>query len=356
MNKKAKRFTISITITLIVMVCFCTKATMDIFCGMEKAIISRTSQTSNNFVPMWNLDDIYIRESESAVYLVASNNKLVLYGRKGLCGGGDTLVGISENDGEIITTGLDGNPIPSNSGIRHIAYTPNFIYLGLDGARSTPSKVAAYEIDTNSIAWVQPLPINGGSQIGSLVTDKTTVGVSTTQYFLLDALTGEIKRELDKEPSSSLPSSYGFYALWYAAAHPQAELSTLEFWNNQTPEIHQPPIVLDDIIVLRTGDGRLLGRVRAFDTQTNALFWETAPIVVSNVAVDKSRAYFLTTSAELIVMDIRTGLITGKIEFAPKNIITESDYGFYVAAEENNVFIYFGDSQQLFAFHETLGP
>jgi outer membrane protein assembly factor BamB len=318
--------------------------------------LPRTIQTpTNNFESSWALDHIYIRESQSATYLVANSNKLILYGTVNWCGN-DTLVSFSISDGQIIAEAPARNSIAWNSGIHHIAYTPNFIYLGLDGSRSTPSKLAAYEIDTNSIAWVQSLPISGGSQIGSLVTDKTTVGVSTTQYFLLDALTGEIKRELGKEPSGSLPSSYGFYALWYAAAHPQAELSTLEFWDNQTPEIHQPPIVLDDSIVLRTGDGRLLGRVRAFDAQTNALIWETDSIVVSNVAVDKFRAYFLTASAELIVMDIRTGLVTGKIEFAPENIAAESDYGFYVAAKENNVFIYFGDSQQLFAFHETSGP
>jgi outer membrane protein assembly factor BamB len=203
--------------------------------------------------------------------------------------------------------------------------------------------VAAYEIDTNTIVWVQPLPIDSGSQIRSLFTDETTIGAGTGGSFLLDASTGEITGEQNVE--------IGTFGLWYMAVSPLSSSKPFEFTPNQDREIHQSPILLDESIVFRTGSGWLLGKVHTFDRQTKTLLWETDKNVVSNVAVDQSTAYFLTDSAELIARYIRTGRVVGKVEFAPKDITAEDDRGFYVAADDNHVFVYFGDSRQLFALN-----
>ena len=284
----------------------------------------------------------YNRISQEAVNLVAGSGKLVMFGTENWCGS-DGLVSFSALDGEIITESVSGLALPTYNDIRHVAYNSSYIYLGYDGRRPNPSGVAAYEIQTNTIAWIQPIP---GGPIGSLVTDETVIGVGT---ILLNAYNGEIVGNRNQDGVEAPVNSVGNLAFWYAAVNSQASLSALEFWDDITPEINQPPLLLDNSIVLRTGHGTTLGRVRVFDRQTNGLLWETDQNVISNVAVANNRAYFLTGLAELVAMDVWTGSVVGRVTFAPVNIVAD-EYGFYVAASENNVFVYFGDSQQLFAF------
>jgi outer membrane protein assembly factor BamB len=319
-------------------------------CSRARATLSRSPQALTNFEPTWFLDDVYIQKTQNGVNLIASGEKLVMYGALSRCGN-DGLVSFSTNDGKVITQSASGHPIPSNTGIHHIAYNDTHVYLGYNGNRNTPSGVLAYKIDINTIVWIQPLPINTGSQIGSIIVDETTLGIGTTQYFLLDASTGEILRERIENTLKFPLSSLGHLAFWHAAANPQSSLSTLEFWDRLTPEIYQPPLLTNDSIVVRTArDGRIFGKVRVFDRQTNGLLWETSENVISNVAVTHARAYFLTSAAELVVMEIQTGHVLGKVEFDAENLEPQDDRGFYVAATDNNVFVYFGDGRQLFAF------
>lgn len=300
-------------------------------------------QTLFGFESMWSRDSVYIRASQDAVNLVAGSGKLVMFGTENWCGY-DGLVSFSVLEGEVITESASGLALPSYNDIRHIAYNSSYIYLGYNGRRPTSSGIAAYEIETNTIAWIQPIP---GGPVGSLVTDETVIGADT---ILLNAYNGEIIGDRDQDSVEVPVNSVGNLAFWYAAVNSQAGLSDLEFWDDITPEINQPPLLLDDSIVLRTGHGMSLGRVRVFDRQTNILLWETDQNVISNVAVAHNRAYFLTALVELVAMDIQSGSVIGKVAFTPEHVVPD-EYGFYVAASGNNVFVYLGDSQQLFAFH-----
>ncbi len=344
MNKKQRRITVSIIVITFSITCFCVQNTLDFFnCGRAKATSPHMPQTLSGFESMWSRDSVYMRASQDAVNLVAGSGKLVMFGTVNWCGY-DTLVSFSTRDGEVIAESASGRTIPSYNDIRHIAYNSTYIYLGYNGRRPTPSGVAAYEIENNTIAWIQPIP---GGPIGSLVTDEMTVGVGTV---LLNASSGEIIGDRDQDALEYPLNSMGNLAFWYVTVSPHSSLSALEFWDDITPEIYQPPLLLDNSIVLRTGHGMTLGRARVFDRQTNTLLWETDQNVISNVAIAHDRAYFLTGSAELMAMDVRTGSVVGRVAFIPANVVSD-EYGFYVAASENNVFVYFGDSQQLFAFH-----
>jgi outer membrane protein assembly factor BamB len=343
--KKQRRLIISTIGILSLVIIFCAQTIWSASnCGRAKATLPRLPKTWTNFEPTWLLDDVYLHKTQNGVNLVASGEKLVTYGTLSRCGK-DRLVSFSAIDGEIIAQSASGYPIPSNTGIHHIAYNTAHVYLGYDGNRNTPSGVIAYNIDSNTIVWIQPIPIDRGSQIGSLVAEETTIGAGA---FLLDASTGEIIREQKEFPLNS----FGHFAFWYTAVNPQSDSSTLEFWDDLTPEIYQPPLLTNDNIVVRTAQGwRTFGKVRVFDRQTNNLLWETNENVVSNVAVDHSHAYFLTSAAELVAMDIQTGHVLGKVEFDAENLEPQDDRGFFVAASDNNVFVYFGDSRRLLAFH-----
>lgn len=349
MDKKTRRLTLIIGIPILAII-FCTQTILtSLNCGKTKASSSRTYQTLTNFEPTWFLDDIYISRTQNGVNLVAHNENLFMYGTIGRCGN-NNLVRFSTTDGEVVSKSASGISVPTYTGVNHIAYDSAHVYLGYDGHRNAPSNVVAYNIDTNIVEWMQPIPITSGSQIGSLTVNEI-IGVSTTEFFLLNASTGQILSEPSEGEREYPLSSLGYYAYWYAAINPQSSLSTLEFWAKLTPEIYQPPILLDDIIVFRTAQpGKNVGKVRVFNLQTSDMLWETSENVISNVAIDHTRAYYLTSAAELMALDLQTGAVLGKIEFTSESLEPQDKQGFYIAANDNNVFVYFGDSRRLFAF------
>ena len=72
--------------------------------------------------------------------------------------------------------------------------------------------------------------------------------------------------------------------------------------------------------------------------------------VISNIAVSQDHVYFITSDASLLVINIETGKLLEEVSFGPE--ITDKPYPttFLVAAEEDWLIVYFGDSQQLFGF------
>ncbi|MEJ2746581.1 MAG: PQQ-binding-like beta-propeller repeat protein, partial [Anaerolineae bacterium] len=85
--------------------------------------------------------------------------------------------------------------------------------------------------------------------------------------------------------------------------------------------------------------------------QTGDLIWETEENVVSNVAVDGAAAFFVTSQAELVALDVETGQKVGSVQFSNEETQLGEDRGYFVAASGGNVFVYLGDGRQLFAFH-----
>jgi hypothetical protein len=90
--------------------------------------------------------------------------------------------------------------------------------------------------------------------------------------------------------------------------------------------------------------------------------WEYSGIV-SNIANDGGVAYFIilepgsswggdsAENAQLVAIDIRTGKMLGSVNFEPPGIQSGwGNYHYHVAASNDIVLVYLGDSRQLFAF------
>ena len=67
------------------------------------------------------------------------------------------------------------------------------------------------------------------------------------------------------------------------------------------------------------------------------------------MATNKSTAFYLTLQGELVARDIQTGQQVGIVQFSNGDIHLDADKGYFVATSENNIFVYFGDSRQLFS-------
>ena len=107
----------------------------------------------------------------------------------------------------------------------------------------------------------------------------------------------------------------------------------------------------NNILLVERGSGSSSGKVVTLNGQNGTVIWETEQNVVSNVAVDGSAAFFLTTSAELIAYDLETGQKVGFAQFSGGDVFQGESRGCFVAASTGMVFVYFGDSRQLFSFH-----
>jgi outer membrane protein assembly factor BamB len=277
-----------------------------------------------------------------------------MYGTTKAC---DRLQFITMNpySGEIIETGLSS--LPSNTGINNIVYDSQYMYLGFNGTGKTIDSsisdaggVVAYEIDTGDFIWIRKVPGTRGVRSlavggGYVVVDG---GSFSKQYFLLDSANGEIVQALEKELGTGL-ITYAFWFTYINSINGVTE-QTILFWKERLIDVEQPPILLDAKIVVRTNPGREVGQVKVLDRFSGQTLWETKSNIVSNVVANDSTVFFLTQSSELIAADIESGSTIGSVEFSNEQIQMNEDRGFFVAANNKNVYVYFGDSRQLMTF------
>ncbi len=170
--------------------------------------------------------------------------------------------------------------------------------------------------------------------------------------------------------TSLASDSPAVFAVWYdyisksRSPEDTDDISNINFWRERFHDVSQPPILFNDLLLVKRNEmitdgikrdgsideGTAIGSVVLLDGDTGETIWQTDNDVISNVAIDKSTAFYLTTSAELVAMDLDTGQITGSVQFMVPEIQFGSDRGYFVAAADGTVFAYFGDSRQLFSF------
>lgn len=95
-------------------------------------------------------------------------------------------------------------------------------------------------------------------------------------------------------------------------------------------------------------------RLYAVDTATGILQWMYTDPLVSNFVLGDNILYTIRQDGALVGIDPRTGQEIGRIQFSPAETEKGSPRSivYWVAASDNYVFVYFGDSQELIA----LGP
>jgi outer membrane protein assembly factor BamB len=328
----------------------------------ESSTEHRSATLTENFEMYWGDSPIFIANSSKAVYMVANKNHVVFYGTRDARCGNPGVVSLDTENGRVL---FSKSYLPSNEGIYHTAYSPVYFFLGYNGTGKAINNstigaggVAAYEIDTGKIRWTQP--ISGTREVRSLVANNALVSIDgggfSDWYYLINSETGEIVSRLDKL-KLGLPSPPANFAYWYERITtnnlgftPETNMQNIVFWTGKFAQVFQPPILTNQILLIRKGEGMFPGNVVALDGQTGESLWETKNDVISNVAVSGSTAFFLTSSAELMALTVETGKEVGTIQFSGGEIQQGTDRGYFVAAGGDKMFVYFGDSRQLFAF------
>lgn len=109
------------------------------------------------------------------------------------------------------------------------------------------------------------------------------------------------------------------------------------------------PVVFDSIFLLRFNEYG--GKVWAVNKENGSIAWKyDEQNLVSNVTANEDFAFFLTDNPSLIAVDLYTGEKIAEVVFAPGLGEDLTNTSFFVAADEDEVAVYFGSSDQVFVF------
>lgn len=110
------------------------------------------------------------------------------------------------------------------------------------------------------------------------------------------------------------------------------------------------PILEDNLLVISIGSIKRM--LIAIDIINGKELWRTKKIFGSNVVWYKDGLYTLRNDATLVRLDPKTGQVEEEIFFHP-DTVDAGQWAYWLASDENRLFIYFGDSQELFALDLT---
>jgi outer membrane protein assembly factor BamB len=124
-----------------------------------------------------------------------------------------------------------------------------------------------------------------------------------------------------------------------------------ELWRVPMPggewRISSWPVLKDDTLIIPAGDGmRYL--LMAVDAQTGNKLWETEKAFGPSVVLHRDGLYALRNDAMLVKLDFNTGQVEEEIPFEPASI-NPGKWAYWLASDGERLFVYFGDSQELFA-------
>lgn len=311
----------------------------------------------NSFEPLWSRDDVYIPASNKAIYLAAGNNTLFLHGNFDQSQN-PRLIGLDIVNGSELWTKSGGGTLTGQ--IMNMSPNGEHIFIGFDGtgkaidnSQSGAGRVVAYEINSGDILWTQV--ISGTRKMEILAAnDLATVvdgGSFSKRYYLLDNAFGNPIKTKEKgnqyDEKTFLPStSFGFL---YDSTYPVAENDN--YWEEifRNSSVFLPPIASENVIVFRTEEDNT-GYVKVYDILTADELWKSEHVTVGNPAIGEDVVFSLTQSAKLTAQDIETGNEIGSVQFSPSTIELANSPEIVLAADGDTVVVYFGDSQQIFAF------
>jgi len=210
-------------------------------------------------------------------------------------------------------------------------------------------KLIAYNIKSHDEVWNQKFAGSGGTSIISIVDDVLEVDAGPG-FYQVDSHTG--RQISGPQQQALLFNGEGVQYKQYAGS----ELSGINMetmmpiWTYKLPRFSQ--FIFEDEFILIGNGG-----ATALNGNTGEVLW-TQRDVISNIAVSNGIAYFIqmengiwgghnTLDAQLFAVDVQTGETLSTLHFEPSKI--RSGYEYLVAASDDIVLMYLGDSSQLTA-------
>lgn len=325
----------------------------------SQEIPPRYIESADGFEVQWELTEVFVDANEYSTYLTSNNERLAIYGALGSCKS-YSLIGLDVNDGAVMYD--ESIKVPATSRINNVVSNSQYIYFGYQGSKAVAGStigaggVSAYAIETGETVWTYTIP--GASLIRSLAANDNYLAVDggTDRYYLFNSATGDVVKTLGKkiEPGMPVGTSVNF-AFWYdyiSVNHSSGDgySSSILFWSDKFNNVVLSPLLLSNSLIIKRSNEVFSGMIFALDRSTGDTLWNTSDDIVSNISSNGSTLFFLTSSAQLTAVDASNGTLLGSVRFTGDSVQMIEERGFFVTASGDNVFVYLGDSHQLFAF------
>lgn len=307
------------------------------------------ADTSINLI--WQKKDVFLLNYVRDATFIANSEHVIFMGSLNRAIPAE-IITLDSNSGQTLSI----FPQAGSNG-RSMSYSAGYFCIGHSGS----GRIACYQASNGKLLWTDR--IFGAQHIIYLKQIDTTLYATTSpdKTYVIDVMSGEILTEENTSGSNIVFWSQN------GISYTRLGLDTLvaqndngKLWEANIREgIYILPAESEENIFIKSGRstvGDVIGSVTAIRKTDGTILWEHEN-VVSSVGVSHGYVSFLTLDAELVVVEENTGEIVSTIQFDQKFNLIDDIYidsaSFAVVSTETKIFVYFGDSRQLFAFEFT---
>ena len=250
---------------------------------------------------VWKHDNVFVGDSGNPS-MVASKGTVAFLGGLDI-NDQSSLTVLSAESGELLWQKGRGTPTA-------IFASSDALFIGQSGLAG----VTKFDLATGGIIWHTSLDARG---LTSLTVLEDEIYVNTTgttdKFFVLNATTGEIVRQVDNQ-------------------------------------IFRILVFTEDANLLLNG-----GKIYCLEPTTGKVKWQTEYIAASNLVSVEDFVFFLSKDGQLQALDLQSGALKYFVQFDTDHFILNGEAyvgGYNVAYDPQTklIFAQLGDSAQLFAF------
>jgi outer membrane protein assembly factor BamB len=268
------------------------------------------------------------------------------------------LLGLDTHDGQIVwtqrlvaqgrhlfSTELSDLNSPLPARVDSIFANTDQVYVALSNG------VKAFQLSDGQPLWATAgeLPRHTGYYIlpqvnNGVVTVYGDGGTRVTEYEI-DSANGQIQHTHSYSDGLLLKTSTADY---YNDA--LRLLSVDHDSGEKRWEVHTPDKVLRWPVFSDSGMMIFAARqLMVIDSVSGQIIWKTEERLPSNFVLIKDTVYSLRENAVLVANDAKTGKEKGRLEFSNRPLDLNGASEYWVAADDAQLFVYLGDSQELIA-------
>lgn len=218
--------------------------------------------------------------------------------------------------------------------------------------------VEAYHLQTGELAWQADISLPGHSGYYLKVQEQRLYVYQLGGEEAIYSFDRQTGKDVDKFRILDIGQSYANLLLlndqeWFQAKDEAVVFVRAEqlVWQTNLGGVPRKfPWIQDDLLIVYfENDRTVFDGLAGLNLATGDLIWSRSSEFLSNFVIIDSLLYVISKKADVLAINPENGQTVGQAEFSPNTVDTAHPIS-GVAGDENMLYIYFGDSQELIAF------
>ena len=296
-------------------------------------------ETNNDYVFLWDRNDIKMEHNWKRPLMVSSPEKIVLRGWVGK----DLLQKTYALDS------LSGNNVTPITRLgSEIIVEGEYLYTGTYGQ----ARVMSYNIQSGELLWKRSFPWENSVLHLYAAEDKIFVYTGTFDFFVLNK-NGEIIKNFYSSKHVYLEINNVLYMNDVLAIRAVDASSTQELWRVEVGAYDAAPIFDKGTIFVAAWKN-----IHSIEQAAGKINWSVPNDAVGNLYITDRKIYYISKDSSLVSLDRATGNEISRVKFLPEfDIRAPYIGGYFVAGDPSNdvIVVSFINSNQIIAF-KILNP